>query len=147
MGKAPKKGARTGNSTTEQKTANGKKVKKVVATNRTLDGEIRKEVVRGKRIRTVKFPGGENRERTEPEEILAHNIKAFRDHIGLTQERLAELFKVKQSAISSIEHGRRSPKLNTIYDLSVKTGIPIEILIGKRIDSIYLEVIRARREK
>ncbi|MDR1399525.1 MAG: helix-turn-helix domain-containing protein [Treponema sp.] len=57
------------------------------------------------------------------QEILVANIKRWRKHAGLTQERLAELCDTDPCYIRQIETGRRCPSLPYIERIAVALSI------------------------
>lgn len=50
--------------------------------------------------------------------ILGTKLRCLRESKGLTQERLAELVKARQSTISDIELGRRVPSFRLLLALA-----------------------------
>lgn len=58
-------------------------------------------------------------------------LKKAREEAGLTQKQLAELSKVPQQTISSIESGARNPGVDTLYRLCVT--------LHKKMDEIYVD--------
>ena len=101
---------------------------KKVAKNGSQEGKKKgKKVVAIKR--NIKFPGGENRERT-PEEIwISTNLKTVRTHWGWDQESMAKLLEMRQSSYSNIEHHRRSLKMNTVSFICHKVHIPVHMMV------------------
>ena len=61
---------------------------------------------------------------------LAERLKIARKARGLTQEQVAELTQVSQSAISLYELGRREPYIITAKRLAIAYGVTIDWLMG-----------------
>lgn len=60
-------------------------------------------------------------------------LKELREKRGLTQEQLADLSGVNQSAISFIENGTTaSPKLDTLQKLARALGVSLEELVDDK---------------
>lgn len=55
-------------------------------------------------------------------------IKAWREHLGLTQTELAQKASMKQSALARIESGSVLPRHSTILKLSAAMGVNPELL-------------------
>ncbi len=70
-----------------------------------------------------------------PHEVIKYNaigdtlIKAWRKYFGLTQNRLAELAGMKQSALARIESGKHRPKNTTLKKLAKAMDIDTAQLI------------------
>ncbi len=58
-----------------------------------------------------------------------HPVRAWREHRGLTQERLAAASGVSKPYVSQIESGRRSGSTNTLRKLARALGVPIGALV------------------
>ena len=57
----------------------------------------------------------------QPEEmvqIVAENLKARREELGLTQKQVAEAAEITQAQYSHIENGRGAPSLQTLVKLA-----------------------------
>lgn len=72
---------------------------------------------------------------TVPHDIVEANvlhgvpiIKAWREHMGMTQEQLAEKIGVKQPSLARIESGTVKPRHSTIIKLSAVFGIKPSLL-------------------
>ena len=50
---------------------------------------------------------------------------------GLTQEKLAEIFKTKKATISRYETGTRDPKLDTLVDFADYFNVSTDYLLGR----------------
>jgi transcriptional regulator with XRE-family HTH domain len=62
---------------------------------------------------------------------LAHNLRARRAQLGLTQEKLAEHSGINQTYISDVERARRNVTLDIIERLAKAVSLaPIQLLIS-----------------
>ncbi len=57
--------------------------------------------------------------------MIGEKLRTLRKAAKLTERKLAELAGVSQSAISEIEHGKKSPTLDTLLKLCSALGISI----------------------
>ena len=55
-------------------------------------------------------------------------IKAWREHLGITQKELAERLGVSQAAIAKFEHADARPRIATIRKISAALGLNEEQL-------------------
>lgn len=55
-------------------------------------------------------------------------VKAWREHLGLTQQQLAEKAGIKQPALARIESGAVTPRTATLAKLAVALGVKIDLL-------------------
>lgn len=60
------------------------------------------------------------------EQIIQSLIKA-RKHLGLSQQMLADLTNLKQSAVARIESGAHSPQLNTLVKIADALSLNIDL--------------------
>jgi predicted transcriptional regulator len=60
---------------------------------------------------------------------LAYEIRALREHKGLTQRELAERMGTTQSAIARLEAGNISPSLPTLDRLAEALGAEVSVTI------------------
>jgi len=60
----------------------------------------------------------------DPRATFGANLRAAREHAGLTQEALAHLADFHPTEVNRIERGRRNPGLITILRLATALGIP-----------------------
>lgn len=58
------------------------------------------------------------------------NLKSFRKKANLTQKELADKLNVSVNTIQNYENGRRTPKLEVLYEISKILGINISDLIN-----------------
>ena len=65
--------------------------------------------------------------------LVGRNVKRIRQQNGLTQEKFAEVSGFSQQYISSLERGRRSPTVVTLYELATALGVN------------HMELVRPRR--
>jgi len=72
---------------------------------------------------------------TIPHEVVEANalhdvpiIKAWREHLGMTQEQLAEKAGMKQSALARLESGAIKPRTATLVKLSKAMGVKPSLL-------------------
>ena len=62
---------------------------------------------------------------------LPYNIYKFRTERKLTHEELAELLGVSVRIIYDYENGKKTPKLTTLFDLSIILQTTLDELISK----------------
>lgn len=67
-----------------------------------------------------------------------NTIKELRLHKGLSQQELAELCSVHQTAVSQWEKGRTSPDRSTLLLLSEIFGVSTDYLMGKQTGEKHL---------
>ena len=72
---------------------------------------------------------------TLPHEVVEANvlhhvpiIKAWREHLGMTQEQLAEKSGMKQSALARLESGNGKPRSSTLAKLAAALGVRSDLL-------------------
>ncbi|MBI2303035.1 MAG: helix-turn-helix transcriptional regulator [Armatimonadetes bacterium] len=70
-------------------------------------------------------------ERTAVARALAIWLCEYRGEHGLTQDALAALLGMKQSAIARLEIGETEPKLSTLLRLSRALGTPLELVVDR----------------
>lgn len=70
-------------------------------------------------------------ERTAVARALAVWLCAYRAEHGLTQDALAALLGMKQSAVARLEIGETEPKLSTLLRLSRALGTPLELVVDR----------------
>ena len=104
---------------------------KKVAKNGSQEGKKKgKKLVDSNRDkRTVKYPGGESRDRVPEELWFAQNIKTVREHWGWDQKSMAKHLRMTQPSYSNIEHHRRSLKLNSISFIAHQVKIPVHQML------------------
>lgn len=62
---------------------------------------------------------------------LGERLMILREESGLTQEKLAELFKTKKATISRYETGTRDPKLDTLIEFADFFKVSTDYLLGR----------------
>ncbi|WP_019640558.1 helix-turn-helix domain-containing protein [Paenibacillus fonticola] len=62
---------------------------------------------------------------------LVSNLIQRRHELGFTQEEVAELTGLKQSAIARIESARIVPKIDTIQTIAKALGLKLELVIDE----------------
>lgn len=62
-------------------------------------------------------------------ERFGKNLKAIREFLGLSQQRLAEMTKLTPAAISQIENGLREPGFKTIVILLKELNVTFERML------------------
>jgi len=74
---------------------------------------------------------------TIPHEVVGMTIKnkysllrAWREHLGVTQEEMSRRLNVKQAAVSQQETSGRNPRQATLEKWAVALGISVEQLQG-----------------
>ena len=83
-------------------------------------------------------------------EILAHNIKLYREALGYSQMKLAEEADVSTSLIASFETGSKFPSSSSLVKISGALHIKIyQLFLPKDVDnqerSAYMEIGRLRQ--
>ncbi len=63
--------------------------------------------------------------------LLGERLIILREESGLTQEKLAEVFKTKKATISRYETGSRDPKLDTLIDFADYFDVSTDYLLGR----------------
>jgi transcriptional regulator with XRE-family HTH domain len=61
---------------------------------------------------------------------LGPNLRALREKQNISQEELAQAIGVRQSTISEIERGNRTPSLPVANRLAEKLGVSLDALIN-----------------
>lgn len=59
------------------------------------------------------------------------HLRAIRQSLGWTQERLARKAGMPTSAISHYESGRRSPSLDNLVQIADALDVSIDLLLGR----------------
>lgn len=62
---------------------------------------------------------------------ISENIKFYRKHLGLTQEKLANLLNGKKSLISNYENGHSTPDIYTLIKLADIFNVSLDELVGR----------------
>jgi len=60
---------------------------------------------------------------------LGENLKQLRLEAGLSQEKLSERADVDRTLISSIEHGKKLARIDTLVKLARGLGTPLSTLL------------------
>ncbi|MEV8035776.1 helix-turn-helix transcriptional regulator [Streptomyces sp. NPDC086182] len=68
------------------------------------------------------MPGAGEGRRESMEESLGKAVRSRRGEAGMTQERLAELSGMTQSAISRLEHGKCMPTMSLLERIAAAFG-------------------------
>jgi transcriptional regulator with XRE-family HTH domain len=67
----------------------------------------------------------------DPRAMFGANLRAAREHAGLTQEALGHISDFHPTEVNRIERGRRNPGLITILRLAKALNIPAgDLLVG-----------------
>ena len=66
----------------------------------------------------------------DPRSTFGANLRAAREHAGLTQEALGHRADFHPTEVNRIERGRRNPGLLTIVKLAKALGIPASDLLA-----------------
>ncbi|WP_299443850.1 helix-turn-helix transcriptional regulator [uncultured Rhodospira sp.] len=61
--------------------------------------------------------------------IVADNIRAKRESMGLSQEELADRAGYHRTYISSIERGKRNISIVTLEKISIALGVSVVVLV------------------
>ena len=81
---------------------------------------------------------------------LAQNMKYLREQKKISQNGLAEIFKVSRSAVCNWESGKREPELSVLIHISDYFGVTLDDLIRKNLQppiARYSENLRYLRKK
>ena len=62
--------------------------------------------------------------------LMGSKIKAERKRLNLTLETLSEQIGISRNYLWEIEAGRKSPALNTLFNLGVTLNVSIDYLLG-----------------
>ena len=65
-------------------------------------------------------------------QILADNIRAFRQARNLSQEELADMCNLHRTYVGSVERGERNVTLSTLEAFSAALGVSVPELLTKR---------------
>lgn len=68
-------------------------------------------------------------------QILADNIRAFRQARNLSQEELADMCNLHRTYVGSVERGERNVTLSTLEAFSAALGVSVPELLTKRASS------------
>ena len=63
--------------------------------------------------------------------LLGERLILLREEVGLTQEKLAAIFKTKKATISRYETGTREPKLDALIEFADYFNVNIDYLVGR----------------
>lgn len=66
---------------------------------------------------------------TELKELIARNLKKYRQEAGLSQVELAEKLHIRSSSVSNWENGRNSIDIDTLFRVSKILGVSINQMI------------------
>lgn len=62
--------------------------------------------------------------------LFGNKIKSERKQQGLTLEALSEKIGISRNFLWEIEAGRKTPALNTLYNLGIALNVSIDYLLG-----------------
>ena len=62
--------------------------------------------------------------------LMGNKIKEERNRLHLTLETFSEQIGISSNYLWEIEAGRKSPALNTLYNLSIALNVSIDYLLG-----------------
>jgi transcriptional regulator with XRE-family HTH domain len=66
------------------------------------------------------------------QQVLGHNLRAYREERGLSQEAFAELVGVHRTYMGGIERGERNLTLKSVERLASYLGVsPVELLTSE----------------
>lgn len=83
------------------------------------------QVVKPKRLE--KIPSKHQKVIERELKTVSESIQAQREHLGLTQEALAEKLGIGTTTLQAIERGRRFPSLPTLFYICQVLGIEIRL--------------------
>ncbi|WP_124330050.1 helix-turn-helix domain-containing protein [Desulfonema ishimotonii] len=64
--------------------------------------------------------------------ILASNIRNYRKHKGLSQEKLADICGLHRTYVGAVERGERNVTLSTLEVFSASLGVSVPELLTER---------------
>lgn len=64
-------------------------------------------------------------------EVVARNVRALREQVGLSQEELAHAARLHTTYLSGIENGRRNPTLDVIERLAQGLAVEPSLLLQR----------------
>jgi transcriptional regulator with XRE-family HTH domain len=79
--------------------------------------------------------------REQAGQVLAANLRALRDHGGLSLSELARRSGIAKGTLSQLESGAGNPTIDTVFSLSNALGVPVSDLLTAPADS---EVVLVR---
>lgn len=65
----------------------------------------------------------------EPNRALGSAIRAYRQRLGLSQERFAGLIELHRTYVGAIERGERNPSFRNLVKIATGLGIPLSELL------------------
>jgi transcriptional regulator with XRE-family HTH domain len=69
-------------------------------------------------------------EKSRARDVLARNIRRAREHIGISQEHLADLAGLHRTYVGSVERGERNISVDNIERLAIALGTDIPDLFA-----------------
>ncbi len=70
----------------------------------------------------------QNRWNMDNKKLLGKRIKELRKHLGLTQEKLAEMISIETTSLSGIESGRHFSSLPTVEKIARNLKVEMKVL-------------------
>jgi transcriptional regulator with XRE-family HTH domain len=63
---------------------------------------------------------------------FSHNLRRFREELGISQESLAEKAGLHRTYVSSVERGERNISIDNIHKLAQALGVAPHTLLQRR---------------
>ncbi|WP_213181329.1 helix-turn-helix domain-containing protein [Enterococcus lactis] len=63
--------------------------------------------------------------------LLGKKVKELREEKGISQARLAEIAVLHENSIKTIELGKKSPRVYTLYKIAKALDLELECLISQ----------------
>ncbi|WNV88464.1 XRE family transcriptional regulator [Umezawaea sp. Da 62-37] len=73
--------------------------------------------------------------REQAGQVLAANLRALREHGGLSLSELARRSGIAKGTLSQLESGMGNPTIDTVFSLSNTLGVPVSDLLTAPVDS------------
>lgn len=74
---------------------------------------------------------GTSRKITNARRLLAHNMRARREELGLSQEKLAEMSEMHRTYISSVERCQRNIGVDGVERIAKALGLRVMELLAE----------------
>ena len=78
---------------------------------------------------------------------ISKNIKAIREHAGLSQSEFANMLDVSDKAVSTWENGRREPRMGVIQKIAGAFDLQISDILDSDLGDYYKQKTPPLRPK